>query len=136
MRKSRWAPQAGFSLLELIVAAAVMGVIVSVIITAIFGIQNLNHKTKNLTIATQVVQQQEEVYRNTPYNSIPVGTVDLISQLSPYPSLHTPRSATATITEIQAGSLKKVVINVAYTEAGSTKNIAVATLIASRGINK
>jgi prepilin-type N-terminal cleavage/methylation domain-containing protein len=126
----------GFSLLELIISAAVM----SVIILAIYGffqsVRDINRYASNMVIASQVAQKQMETYRNTPYNSLTVGTQSVSSILTPYGSLKTPRSATATITELQPNGLKQIDMVVSYTDKGGTKTVRLNTLVAARGINR
>lgn len=128
--------ESGFTFLEVIVACVAMGIVITVITTAFISIQRVNYRTKNLAIGTQVVQQQVELYRNTPYSSIPIGTQDISSQLAVYPSLGQPRSASITVTEVSADILKKIDVALIYTENGVTKNIQTSTLVAARGINK
>jgi len=126
----------GFSLIELLVSAAVM----SVIILAIYGffneVRNLNRYASNMVIANQVAQQQIETFRNTPYNDLVTGTQNLNSLLTPYSSLGSPRSVTAVITELQPDGLKQIDLTVSYKDRGGTKTIGVTTLVASRGVNK
>ncbi len=126
----------GFTLLELVVSAAVM----SVIILAIYGffveVRDINRFANNLVIANELAQQKIEEYRNIAYNNITTGTQNLSSILTTYPSLRSPRSATAVITEIQPNGYKEIDLTISYTDKGGTKTVAVSTLIASRGINK
>ncbi len=128
--------QRGFSLLELVVSAAVMSVIILGVYGFFESVRDMNRFANNLVIANQVAQQQIETYRNTPYNNLTVGTNNVSSILTPYPTLRTPRSATAVITELQADGLKQIDLTVSYTDKGGTKTIAVTTLVSSRGINK
>lgn len=126
----------GFSLLELLISAAVM----SIIILAIYGffdnVRAINRYASNLVIANQAAQQQLETYRNTPYNNLATGSQNVSSILTPYPSLRSPRSATAVITELQPYGLKQVDLTISYAERGGTRTIMVSTLVAARGINK
>lgn len=128
--------ESGFSLLELVISAAVM----SIIILAIYGffdnVRAINRFASNLVIANQVAQQQLETYRNTPYNNLTTGSQNLSGILTPYPSLRSPRTAIAMITELQSNGLKQIDLTITYTERGGTKTIMVSTLVASRGINK
>lgn len=129
--------QAGFTLIETLVALVVIAMSVAAVLTAFIAVESLNRRARNLTIATQAANQQLETYRNTAYAGIPTGAnQDLSSLLTPYPSLGTPRSALATITEIDPAGLKQVDIAISYTESGKTKNVQVSTLIARRGINR
>lgn len=128
--------QRGFTLIELIITATVLAIIVVAVGGMLDSIGAINRSANQLTIATGIAQQQLERYRNIPYNDINVGTVDLSSALAPYPSLHSPRSATATVTQVDPNGLKEVEIDISYTGSGGTKNVQVATEISYKGINK
>jgi prepilin-type N-terminal cleavage/methylation domain-containing protein len=128
--------QAGFTLLELIITASVAAIIVIVVIEGFISVEQINRNARNLTIATQLAQQQMEQVRNTPYNNIATGTSDISSILSPYPSLENPRTATQTVTVLDASGLKQVDIAISYTIYRRTKHVQVSTQVASVGINK
>ncbi len=132
----RQADERGFSLLELVVTAAVMSVIITSLYTFFVEVRDVNRYASNMVIANQLTQQQIETYRNTPYNNLATGTQNVSSILAPYPSLLAPRSATATITELQPDGLKQVDLTISFTGKGGTKTVSVSTLVAGRGINK
>ena len=123
-------------MLELIIASAVMSITFIALYGYFMSIRQVNTTASNMVIATQVAQQQMELYRNTPYNTLTVGTTDLASILTPYPSLRTPRTATSTITEVQPSGYKQVDVTVTYKERGGTKTVKLTTLIAAQGINR
>ena len=112
----------------------------SIIITAIYSffiaVRDTNRFANNLVLANQVAQQQLETYRNTTYNNLPVGTQNVSSILTPYPSLRSPRSATAVITEPQATGYKQIDLTISYTDKGGTKRVFASTIVASRGLNR
>ncbi len=126
----------GFTLLELIIAAAVMSITVMSIYQFFISVRDINRFASNLVVVNQVANQQMEVYRNTAYNDLTVGTTSVASILTPYPQLHTPRSASVTITEPQVNGYKQVVLTITYTDKGGLKTDEVTTLIAARGVNK
>src|SRR5690348_13893192 len=100
----------GFTLIELVVAAAFMGIVIVALNELFIAVRQVNREANNYTIATEVAQQLVEQYRNSPYSSINTGTVDdTASALGAYPSLLTPRSATATITQVDPNGLKQLV---------------------------
>ncbi len=122
-------------MIELIVTATVAAVIIVAVITGITEIEGLNRNARAQTIAVEVVQQELEKVRNTPYSSISTGTTDLVSQLSGYPNLGTPRSFTKTVTIVDAGGLKQVDFALSYTIYHRTKHIQLSTQISNIGIN-
>jgi len=127
--------QSGFTLIEFIVAATLLATIVVAVATTLDSIKAINFSANNLTIGTEAAQQQLELYRNTPYNQIALGTQDISSSLSAYPSLKSPRSATATVTQVDPDGIKQVDIAITYTGQGGTKRIQVSTQVANKGLN-
>jgi prepilin-type N-terminal cleavage/methylation domain-containing protein len=127
--------QSGFTLIEFIVAATLLATIVVAVATTLDSIKAINFSANNLTIGTEAAQQQLELYRNTPYNQIALGTQDISSSLSAYPSLKSPRSATATVTQVDPDGIKQVDIAITYTGQGGTKRIQVSTRVANKGLN-
>ncbi len=126
----------GFSLIELIVAMAFMGVVILSLFEIFAQIRQVNRQANNYTIATQVGQQIIELYRNTPYVNIPIGTRDYAASLTPYTNLKNPRSATAIVTEIDPAGLKQIDVSVSFNERSGIRRIQFTTVVASKGINR
>lgn len=127
--------ESGFTLIEFIVASTLLAVIVIAVAVTLDNVKAINFSANNLTIATEAAQQQLELYRNTPYNQIAVGAQDISSSLSAYPSLKSPRSASATVTQVNPDGIKQIDIAITYTGAGGTKRVQVSTQVASKGLN-
>jgi prepilin-type N-terminal cleavage/methylation domain-containing protein len=125
----------GFSLLELVVSAAVMGVIIVAIYGFFGSVREINRYANNLVIANQALQQQVEIYRNTPYAGIAVGTQNLNSALTAYPSLKN-GTMSAVVTEPQVTGYKQIAFTLSYLDKGGTKTVKASTIIANRGINR
>lgn len=126
--------QQGFSLIELILAATFIAVAAAGIITLFTAVTRLNRQSQNLAIATQLVQQKLEEYRNTPYTSItPGNNQDFSSQLPP--QLHSPRSAFSDISELETG-LKQIDVTITYQEDRVSKKVRATTYVTARGLNR
>jgi prepilin-type N-terminal cleavage/methylation domain-containing protein len=128
--------QAGFTMVELVITATVAAIIILTVIDGFTSIEQLNRTARAETIGTQVVQQEMEKVRNTPYANIATGATDLSSQLSAYGSLGTPRTFTKTVTVIDANGLKQVDFALSYTIYHRTKKIQLSTEVANIGINR
>jgi type II secretory pathway pseudopilin PulG len=61
--------ETGFTLIELALTAAVIGLAVLAIGTAFTTIQQTNRDARTQIIATQAAQQEMEIVRNTPYSA-------------------------------------------------------------------
>lgn len=127
---------AGFTLVEQLVAATVMLVVFVAVTQAFIGIGVVNNRSNAQTQAVELMQQKLEVLRNTPYNNLPVGTTDFVSEMDAFAALKNPRSATITVTEVTPSTLKRVDISLSYTQSGRTRTVGTSTLIGLRGINR
>ncbi len=127
--------QHGFTLIEVVVTATFVATVLIAIAGVFIMVGRLNRQARNLAIATQLAQQKLEIYRNTPYDSLPTGSpADDFSSLLPS-NFGSPKSAIANVTELQPG-LMQIDIQIAYREENTQKNVQVTTLVAERGINK
>lgn len=139
--KLRRADQSGFSLVELVITSTVMAVAAVSLVTVFTTITSLNRRTRNLTLATQAAQKQVEIYRNTAFSALSIGTVNFEPDLPA--ALRAPRTATATFSDADPNAdppnpieLMRLDIAITYTEKGQTKKVEVSTLITKRGINR
>ena len=97
--------QSGLTMIELVVAATVAAMMIVAVLGGLTEIEQLNRTARAQTIATEVVQQELEKVRNSPYANITTGATDLSAALSPYPTLENPRNFTKTVTVVDAGGL-------------------------------
>ena len=135
LEASRWR-ESGFTMIELIAAAAFLATLAVTIIEAFIGIETLNRDARNYIIASELAQQELEILRNTPYNNLTVGTTSFASALAAYPSLLAPNSATYTITQVDPNGLKQADVAITYTTRSKTKNVQLTTLISYLGIDR
>jgi type II secretory pathway pseudopilin PulG len=140
----------GFTIMELLVAIAFLGVVIVSLMNLFTGIRQINRAANNYTIAVQVAQQLLEKYRNTAYGSItiPSGntvTTDMTTaSLGAYPSLLAPRSDTTTVTYVNSSNttvaadigFKRVDVGVSYTDRTGVRQVQFSTIIANRGLNR
>lgn len=127
--------QGGFTLVELIVTATFTATVLIAIVGVFVMAGKLNRHSRNLAIATQLAQQKIEIYRNTAYGSIPIGSPAETFTSSLPSNFGSPKSATVTVTQLQPGLLQ-LDVAIVYSEEGAPKNVQVTTLIAERGLNK
>jgi prepilin-type N-terminal cleavage/methylation domain-containing protein len=134
----------GFTLIELVVAVAFMGIIIVAVSDLFIGLRQINTTANNYQTAVEAAQQQMETYRNTPYSNIAKGTTDITTAaLGSYTNLRSPRSATTTVSYINTDGtpsasdlgLKNVEVAISYTDRTGVKNVRFSTWIANKGIN-
>jgi prepilin-type N-terminal cleavage/methylation domain-containing protein len=137
--------QRGFTIMELVVAMAFMGIVIVSLTELFSGIRQINRAANNYTVAVQVAHQYIEKFRNTAYGSITTGTTDVTAAaLSAYPNLLTPRSATTTVgwvdssgvTQTFETGIKKVDVAISYKDRTGTKQVQFETIIANKGLNR
>jgi type II secretory pathway pseudopilin PulG len=135
----------GFTIMELVVAMAFLGIVIVTLMNLFTSVRQINRAANNYTIAVQVAQQLLEKYRNTAYGNITTGTTDVTSSaLSAYPSLLAPRSATTAVAYVTStgGSaasdvgFKKVDVAISYKDRTGTRQVQFSTIIGSRGLNR
>ncbi len=126
----------GFTIIELVVAMAFLGIVVVAVSELYTTLRQANRAANNYTVAVQAAQQLVEKYRNTGYNDIPVGTTDVTSTtLAAHPNLLEPRSATTSVTEENVG-MKKIDVTISYKERTGIKTVQFSTLVSYKGLNR
>ncbi len=128
--------EGGFTLIELVLTAVILSVTFLSIYSLFDTLRIVNRRADNLTVATQVAQQQLELYRNIPYNALATGTTDIASALAPYPSLGPGRTGSVVVSQTDARGLKRIDISVDYTDRALTKRVRVSTQVALNGMNR
>ncbi len=127
---------AGFTLVELVVTAAVLGVFIILLLSSRASILQLQRNTAAYAIASQIAATRMEIYRNTSYANIPLGTTNISTDLATYPQLAQPKSGSVTVTELVPQNLKQVDIVISYTLNRQVRNLKLTSIIAARGIDR
>jgi prepilin-type N-terminal cleavage/methylation domain-containing protein len=135
----------GFTIMELLVAIAFIGVVLVSLTNLFIGLRQINRAANNYMIAVEVAQQYMEKYRNTSYSSITTGTTDVTTAaLGAYPSLLSPRTATTTVVFVDTSGvtqgydtgIKKVDMAISYKDRTGTRQVQFSTQIAELGLNR
>ena len=123
----------GFSLIELLIAMAVLGIMSMTLIGVLVHGFSLLSRTKQTTLATQICQEQVEIIRNKPFDAIlTLGTTFTNGQLV---SLLNGQGTQAV--EASVGSeIRKLTVSVSWYFRGQTMRKDVVTLITRSGIDK
>ncbi len=124
----------GFTIVELLITILIVGIVTASISSLFISINNVQHKTSNVDSATRAAQREIELLRNDNYASLTAGqTINFTDQLPT--SLPADRSGTATISE-PAADIKRVDVNVTYTEGGKQQKVTLSSLIGVIGITQ
>lgn len=124
----------GFTLVELIVAIALIGLMASGITSLYIAIEKTQRKTKLLETATRAGEKKIEELRNNHYNSLQNNTTITFTDELPG-SLPSPRSGTASISEPIAG-IKRVDLDITYKDGASSRKVELSSLIGVLGIGQ
>jgi len=126
--------QAGFTIVELVVTIAVVGVATAGLSSLFVSTQAIQRKTTYVDTATRAAQREIEDLRNDNYSSLTPGqTIDFTAQLP----ATLPRGSTGTVQVSQpATDLRRVDVTVSFTSGGSQRNITLSSLIGVIGITQ
>jgi prepilin-type N-terminal cleavage/methylation domain-containing protein len=132
MKKRRKMDQ-GFSLIEVIIAMTVLGIMSMTMIGVLVHGFNLLSRTKQTALATQICQEQVELIRNKPFNSIvSLGTTYTNDKLA---SLLNGQGTQAIESSVGV-DIRKLTVSVSWSFRGQTWRKDVVTLITRSGIDK
>lgn len=124
---------AGFTIVELIVAMIVGAIIISSAILILTSGQRLGQKHRDLVVANAFVEQKVEALRSAGFLSLIDGTSSITSEM---PSeLNSPRDGSLQITTPLSG-LKKVYITITYNDQGTSRTYTYSTYIGELGVGQ
>lgn len=125
--------QAGFSIVELVVAIVVGVLFLSSINLIVNNYIHIGLRGRNLTLANSFASGKVEALRNAGYNSLDAGTSDISSELPP--QLTSPKSGSMTISQPQTG-LKQIDISITYSDDGVNRTSSFRTYIGELGVGQ
>jgi prepilin-type N-terminal cleavage/methylation domain-containing protein len=126
--------QGGFTLIELIVAISLMGLIIVGLTNLYITVETLQRKSYHLEIATRAGEKQIESLRNSQYGAlVPDTTLDFSADLPA--ELPDPKSASFYVSEPELG-LRRVDITISYKDGGGTKTVKQSSFIGIIGIGQ
>ena len=124
----------GFTIVELIVAIMVLGIVIASLSSLFLGIQRTQTQASYKESATRAAQRQIESLRNNNYNSLAVGTdIPFTEELSP--KLPSGSTGNVVVTEPSAG-LKRVDVTVTYPDKDKQHKVVLSSLIGVIGITQ
>lgn len=129
LRKDR----SGFTIIELLIAIAVFGLVVPALAAGINNLTVLNNRSRDLALANLIAESKAELLRNAGYNSLAAGTTDFTGELPA--ELASPRSASYTVTNPEAG-IAEVDITISYKDYNQTRTHNFKTVVSELGVGQ
>lgn len=125
--------QGGFTLVEILVAIAVAGVMIGTLSEVVTSYVHTAQRGRYLNSANSYVEAKIESLRNTGYNSLIDGTTSLTSELPT--QLPPNRTSSMTISSPSAG-LKQADISISYNDQGNNLSYSYTTYIGELGVGQ
>ena len=125
--------ESGFTIIEILISLAILGVVIPTIATGINTLTVLNNRTRDLTLTNLSAENKAEKLRNQGFNSLDDGTFDFSSELPT--ELASPKSGTYTISNTEPG-IKEITINISYRDYGNTRTLHYKTIVSELGVGQ
>ena len=126
--------QEGFTLVELLAAIGIMGIMVIAIVSLYITIENTQSRSYHLEIATRAGEKQIESLRNSQYGAlVPDTSIDFSNDLPD--ELPEPKTGTVDVSEPELG-LRRVDVTITYNERGGDKTVKQSSFIGIIGIGQ
>lgn len=126
--------QGGFTLIELIVTIALMGLVIAGLVNLFIMIEVSQRKSYHLEIATRAGEAKIESLRNAQYNNLEADSqLDFSSDLPE--DLPSPKTGTVSVSEPESG-VKRVDVSISYKDGSNTKTVKQSSLIGVIGIGQ
>jgi prepilin-type N-terminal cleavage/methylation domain-containing protein len=123
--------QAGFTIVELLVTIAIIGITTASISSIFISIQHIQTQTSYVDTATRAAQREIETLRNDNYAELTPGqTINFTSQL---PSSLPGGSGSAQVSQ-PTSDLRRVDVTVSYKSDGTQRSVELSSLIGVIGI--
>lgn len=125
--------QDGFTMLELLITIAVVGILVPTLAGLINTLNGLNDRARDLTLVNSLAENKIESLRSKGFTALPDGTTTFTSELPS--TLGKPKSATYTTSSPNAG-IKQIDMAISYTDHGTVRNMQYRTYVGELGVGQ
>lgn len=125
--------QAGFTIVELLIAIAVVGILVPTLAGLINTMNRLNDRSKDLTIVNSTAENKIEALRSIGYTGVNNGSYTFTNELPA--TLSSPKSAVYTVSTPNAG-MRQVDLVITFNDHGSTQTVNYRTYIGELGVGQ
>lgn len=123
----------GFTIIELLVAIAVFGIMVPTLAGFINTLNRFNDRARDLTLVNSLAENKVESLRSQGFSGVATGTTSFASELPA--TLGSPKTATYTVTTPNTG-IKQIDLTISFKDHGSTQSVSYRTYIGELGVGQ
>jgi prepilin-type N-terminal cleavage/methylation domain-containing protein len=123
----------GFTVIELLVTIAVVGILVPTLAGFINTLNRLNDRARDMSIINSLAENKVEGLRSVGFGGLNTGTTTFTGELPA--TIGTPRSATYTISSPNS-AIKQVDVNVTYNDHGTSRTLSYRTYVGELGVGQ
>ena len=125
--------QRGFTLVEILVALIVGGILVTAITTIATTQSHLSQRTRDAAVSGAFAEARIESIRSAGFLTLTDGSTDITNELPD--ELKSPRSATVTVNSPSSG-IKRVVLTITYNDQGDSRTDSYTTFVGELGVGQ
>lgn len=125
--------QGGFTIIELLVAIAIVGLLVPALIGFVTTLNRLNDRARDFTLVNSIAENKIESLRSAGYTTLTNGTTTFSSELPT--TLGSPKTATYVVSTPSAG-MKQVDLTIVYRDYGTNQTLQYRTYIGELGVGQ
>lgn len=133
--------ETGFSVVELLIAMIVIGIVFGSFVVGFTSISNINKRALDVSVANGLAFAKVQEYENKPYSNLPATTpTGSLQQVEDFSSslptsLVGPRSGLVYINTI-SNTLKQVVVTIQFGASGDQRTIQYGDFIQASGLGR
>jgi len=124
--------EGGFTILELVVTIALIGLIIPTIFLTTNSLLVINKRSRNIALVNIAAENKIESLRSSGYNSIANGVSSFTNELPN--ELSKPKSATLNV--VTAGGKKTIDITISFQDANKQRSVQYKTYISETGVGQ
>lgn len=125
--------EAGFTIIELLVAIAVVGILVPTLAGFVNTLNRFNDRARDLSLVNSLAENKAEGLRSLGYSGLSNGTTTFNTELPT--SLGSPKTASYTVTTPNTG-IKQIDMSISYKDHEITRNVTYRTYIGELGVGQ
>ncbi len=125
--------QSGFTIIELLIAIAVVGILVPTLVSMTNTLNRLNDRARDLSIINALAENKVEGLRSMGFTSLSNGTTSFTNELPT--TIGSPRSASYVITSPNS-SMRQIDLTVTYNDHGTTQTLTYRTYVGEVGVGQ